>query len=467
MEAWEEKAETAKALVEQIKKEKEAINSAEDALKLRNKFTEARKLADEAREERKILEKARLNEVLGEYENEQKAEAQRKASADSMRIVRESGAFGEQAAEQRNLTLSERMRGDRARVAFTERAVKAIPDLYKAALTEGTGSTGGYLVVPQYLQDLFAETRRQGNALRSYGWLNVHPVESNQIYIPKGGGSASITMVAEGTAKPSADQTFSQISVVIYTAAGISKQSKQLVQDSSPTILDLSTRELGTLLGNLEEAKIINGSGTAEPLGILGTPNLAIAPQTASDTAPGAVAAGATQQNVIDKILDGVVAITTQYFAAPTGCLMHPRRLGWLLKGKDTATNYLFNRNGTFRQPNFSPALNTVTSMSTGINTPPFDLFGLPIGTSVNIPTTANYGVTGGSDQDVIIVANWNEAHWFQRQDVTVDTSDVAGTSWETNQVWIRAEERFGFTAARYPTAYGVVHGKGLSITNT
>jgi HK97 family phage major capsid protein len=303
--------------------------------------------------------------------------------------------------------------------------------------------------------------------MRSYGWLNIHPVESNQIYIPKGGGSASITMVAEGTAKPSADQTFSQISVVIFTAAGISKQSKQLVMDSSPTILDLSTRELGTLLGNLEEQKIINGSGTGEPLGILGTSGLAIAPQSASDTAAGAVGTAATQQAVIDKVLDAVVAVTTQYFGAPNGALMHPRRLGWLLKGKDTSTNYLFNRNGTFRQPDFRPALDTITSMSTGSDTPPFDLFGLPIGTSTNIPTNANYGSAGASDQDVIIVANFNEAHWFQRQDVTVDTTDVAGTSWETNQVWIRAEERFGFTAARYPTAFAVVHGKGLAVTNT
>ena len=144
------------------------------------------------------------------------------------------------------------------------------------------------------------------------------------------------------------------------------------------------------------------------------------------------------------------------------------RRLGWLLKGKDTSNNYLFNRQGTFRQPTATPLTSTVTSQSTGYSTPPYDLFGLPIGTSVNIPTTLNFGSTGSSDQDIIIVGNWNEAHWFQRQDVTMDTSDVAGTSWETNQVWIRGEERFGFTAARYPTAFACVFGKGLNgTTNT
>jgi len=93
-------------------------------------------------------------------------------------------------------------------------------------------------------------------------------------------------------------------------------------------------------------------------------------------------------------------------------------------------------------------------------------IFGLPIGTSANIPTNANYGTSGNSDQDVIIVGNWNELHWFQRQDVTLDTTDTAGTSWEQNQVWIRCEERWGSTAERYPTAFAVVHGKGLAATN-
>jgi hypothetical protein len=144
--------------------------------------------------------------------------------------------------------------------------------------------------------------------------------------------------------------------------------------------------------------------------------------------------------------------------------------LGYLLKAKDTATNYIFNMQGSFRAPNFLPALQSTTRADGAtfgaLDTPPVSFLGIPLGTSVNIPTNQNFGTSGGSDQDVILVANWNEAHWFQRQDVTMDTTDVAGTSWEQNQVWIRGEERVGFTAERYPTAFGVVHGKGLAAAN-
>lgn len=465
---WRQKQERAQAIIEQVKTDWKEIQSAEDAIKCREMVAEAQRLAREAGEERRDLEKARTAEVLAEFERQLASDASRQRNADTWKMERPTVRPFAQGREVQDASLFDRMKADSVRMLVSERMIREIPDLQRAALAEGTGSTGGYLVVPAYLQDLFAETRRQGNALRSYGWLNIHPVETNQIYIPKGSGAAAVAFVNENATKTTADQSYTQIAVTIYTVAGISKQSKQLAMDSSPTVLDLSTRELGTLIGNLEEQTIINGSGSSQPLGIINTTGLAQSPTT-SDTAAGAVVATSTQQTVvIDAILSAVVAVETNYFGPPTGVLMHPRRLGWLLKGKDSSNNYLFNRQGTFRQPTFDPTMRTVTSMvgvSGGFDTPPYDLFGLPIGTSVNIPTTLNFGSTGSSDQDVIIVGAWNEAHWFQRQDVTMDTSDVAGTSWETNQVWIRGEERFGFTAARYPTAFACVFGKGLNGT--
>jgi HK97 family phage major capsid protein len=466
IETWREKQQRAAEIIERVKADWKVIQSAEDAQKCQRMVTDARKLMAEAGEEKRDIEKARLNEILEEFDRDKEQQAAKARDVASWHMERPTTrpfAQGSDAALQGSLF--DRMKSDAVRMMVSDRMIREIPDLQKAALGEASGSTGGYLVVPAYLQDLFAEVRRQGNALRSYGWLNIHPVETNQIYLPKGSGAASVAWVPENTQKPSTDQTYVQVSVAINTLAGISKQSKQLAMDSSPTVLDLSTRELGSLLGNAEETAILNGSGTGQPLGILQTTGLAQTPAT-SDTAPGAVVATATQQTVvIDAILSAVVAVETNFFAPPTGCLMHPRRMAWLLKGKDSQGNYLFNRQGTFRQPNMDPQMRTVTSVSTGLNTPPYDLFGLPIGTSTNIPTNLNYGASGASDQDVIIVAAWDEAHVFQRQDVTMDTSDVAGSSWENNQVWIRGEERLGFSCARYPTAFACVYGKGLNGT--
>lgn len=468
-ERWQEKAERAQALIGQVKQELEHVESAEDAIRLQNVMKGAMELASKAGVERRELEQARLRNLLSEHEKNAEIVESGRITGQNERLV--SSFNGNSNGHQGGgLTLAQRMNPGLPRILASDRAVQTLDVLHRAALAEGTGSSGGFLVVPAYLQELFAETRRQGNALRSYGWLNVHPIESNQALIPRGTGAATVAIVSENTAKPSADQAFTQITVNVFLAAGISKQSKQMAMDSSPTVLDLSTRELGTLLGNLEEQKAIFGTGTGEPRGILNVTGLAVPPQSASDTANGAVATGATAQAIIDQILNCVVAVASQYFAPPNGVLMHPRRLGFLLKAKDTATNYIFNMQGSFRAPNIEPALQSTTRADGAtfgsLNTPPVSFLGIPLGTSVNIPTNQNFGITGASDQDVILVAAWQEAHWFQRQDVTMDTTDVAGTSWEQNQVWIRAEERFGFTAERYPTAFGVVHGKGLAATN-
>ena len=217
------------------------------------------------------------------------------------------------------------------------------PDVQKQiatkALAEGTNGAGGYLVVPTYLQSLFAETRRQGNVLRRMGLLTEHPVESNLVYIPRGSGAATVGIVAENGTKPSQDQSYAQTAVNIYTWAGISKVSNQLLQDSSPTAADLVGRELGTLLGNLEEQKILNGSGTGEPKGIL---------SAASEITEGS---GVTAQDIIDDIITMIYTVQANYFAPPNAIVMHPRRLAFIQKGKDTATNYLFNANGAFRAP--------------------------------------------------------------------------------------------------------------------
>lgn len=466
-ERWKEKLDGANALIEQVRTRLETCEDAEDAIRLQNIFKDATRIASEAGKERADLEKRRLANLLEEHDRSAGLVDGARQAGDTNRRVASYMGGQQQAA---NDSLAARMSPRLPRILASQRAVDTLDVLHKAALSEGSGSTGGFLVVPAYLQELFAETRRQGNALRSYGWLNVHPVESNQVLIPRGSGAATVAIVSENTAKPSADQAFTQITINIFLAAGISKQSKQMAMDSSPTVLDLSTRELGGLLGNLEEQKAISGSGTGEPRGILNVSGLAIPPQTGSDSANGAVASGATAQNIIDQILNGVVAIASQYFAPPNGVLMHPRRLGFLLKAKDTATNYIFNMQGSFRAPNPQPLMESVTRYGgatvPALDTPPVSFLGIPLGTSVNIPTNSNYGVSGGSDQDVIIVGAWQEAHWFARQDVTIDTTDVAGTSWEQNQVWVRVEERFGFSAERYPTAFAVVHGKGLSGSN-
>lgn len=446
---WKEKADRARQLVEEVKSlnleggDDSGINSGELAQEARAKLIEATKLADEAKTERKSAAVPSINELMERFEltnadgdSQMYASGTGVVSGQSSASTLKTKASDSIFVDEGNPIKADSPLAAKSRLVLSQKARR---DMDAKALAEGTTTTGGFLVPPQWMQELFAETRRQGNALRRYGWLNVHPVtDTNQVLLPKGSGSATVGWVAENAAKPSADQAFAQVAVNIFTAAGISKLSKQLVDDSSPTATDVATRELASLMGVLEEQAAINGTGTGQPRGILNTTGVnavALATNTAVAT--------------LDALLDAIVAIQTSYFGAPNGALVSPRRLAFLQKAKDGGGQYLLAAPGT-RGPNGGSGLLATQA--------PIEILGIPIGVSTNIPT--NLGV--GTNQDAIIVGDWNEAHWFQRQDMTLDSSDVAGTAFEQNQVWFRLEERVGFTAERFPQAFAVISGAGL-----
>ena len=167
------------------------------------------------------------------------------------------------------------------------------PERFEKAMVEGTASSGGYLVVPQYMQDLFAAVRGQGNALRRYGWLNIHPTNSNTIYIPGGSGATSVGWTSELATKPSADLGFAQLQINVFTLAGLAYASLQMLADGDPSVADLAL--------NAEEAAMLNGSGSGQPLGIIGTSGVV--------NKTTAITASPSGQLVIDTILDAVMRL--------------------------------------------------------------------------------------------------------------------------------------------------------------
>ncbi len=84
-------------------------------------------------------------------------------------------------------------------------------------------------------------------------------------------------------------------------------------------------------------------------------------------------------------------------------------------------------------------------------------LFGLPVYTSPHIPTNGG----AGTNESTIIVGEFSEGLILDREGITLDSSEhVYFTS---NQTIFRAEDRVGFTAARYPKAFVAVSGTALA----
>lgn len=322
-------------------------------------------------------------------------------------------------------------------------------EIGEKALAEGNSYTGaGVLVAPEYAQDLFATKRYQSNALRAYGWLNVRAATSNLVTLPRQLTGSTVGWTAEGALKPTGDPTFDSISIPIYVLAGLGKFSVQLLQDRDPSAQEMLFADLARNLGNGEEQAIYSGTGTGQPLGILNSPGVPAL----------SVAASPTAQTVFDAICDAITTVVSNFQAMPTGIMMTPKRLAFLRKGKDTQGNYLLNPTGQTRAPGGANPGGIVSANDGTMQADTPTIWNVPVVQSTNVP--ANLGA--GTDEDVIIVANWEEAHWFERQTITLRSTDVSDTTFDYNQVKIRAEERAGFTAERYPTAFCVVGGPGL-----
>jgi HK97 family phage major capsid protein len=309
------------------------------------------------------------------------------------------------------------------------------------AMTEGTGSAGGYLVPDEVSSELLA-LRQQDAVLR--GLFSRVDVQSDTLRIASVTGGLSAGWVAELAAKPSSDMTFAEISAGVFTAAGLAIVSNQLLADATRSIDTLINSDLAKRLRNLEEVAFINGTGSGQPTGILGTSGVQTETLTSTDI-----------EDLLDAVVNSITKIHTNFLGAPNAIVMHPRTWARIVKARNaTSGQYIYTAPGS--AINGRSAQDAVPGYGSA-QTPRGDLFGLPVYTTANVPT--NLGT--GTDESRIIVGKFDEALILDRQGITLDRSEhVYFTS---NQTVFRAEERVGFTAGRYPKAFCVVQGAGLA----
>lgn len=301
------------------------------------------------------------------------------------------------------------------------------------AMTEGTASAGGYLVQPEVLSELIT-LREQAAVLRPlFSAINVN---TNSIEVSSVTGGMTAGWVAELASKPAADLTFGQITASVFTAAGLGVVSNQLLADASPSIDSLVTADIAKRLATLEEVAFIDGDGSGKPTGILNTAGVNSTTLT-STTIP----------DLLDAVVDAITNIRNNYEGNPSHIVMHPRTWARIMKARESSapSTYLIGAGSTAFGRRANDPL------------PVGELFGYPVVLTKNMPITKG----AGSNESRIIVGAFNEGLILDRQGVTVDQSPHV--YFTTNQTVFRAEERVGFTAARYPKAFSVIGGTGLA----
>ena len=342
------------------------------------------------------------------------------------------GTYGQEGQKSWFADVAAARKGSRA--AY-ERITGAYNDDQKA-MVESDDSRGGFLVPEQTLGGL-QPLRDQRSVLR--GLFSSVQVEGDAIRIASQTSGLLAGWVAELAEKPLSDMSFGELTAHVFTAAGMSVASNQLLADAKWSVDYLIFTDLAKRLAIVEETGFIAGDGEGQPLGILNTPGVD-AVEVSSGNA----------EALLDEIVDQLMAVHEEHMAPASAILMNPRVWAKLVKARSSITDsYLI---GTGSNP-FGRNANDPTPGSAGVGRVG-SLFGTDVYCSGNVPTDIE------GNQSVVIVGDFSEGLILDRQGVTTDTSEHV--FFTTNQTIFRAEERVGFTAGRDPKAFKVIGGSGV-----
>ncbi|WP_107341486.1 phage major capsid protein [Agrobacterium pusense] len=270
-----------------------------------------------------------------------------------------------------------------------------------SSLTTDAAGSVGTMVQPQRVAGTELPQRRMTiRALLAQGNTNSNSIE----YDKEKGFTNNAAPVAEGALKPQSEIQYEEATAPVRTIAHWMRASVQILADA-PGLRSIIDNRLRYGLSYVEEAQLLNGSGSGQNLEGLVTAATAFA-------APGGLVAG----QMIDTVRLGMLQVALAEYP-PNGVVLNPIDWAYIEMLKDGEGRYLIgNPQGTL-----SPSL-----------------WGLPV------VATQAMGV------DKFLVGAFDlAAQIFDRQDATVEVSTEDQDNFVKNKVTIRAEERLALAIYR------------------
>lgn len=263
---------------------------------------------------------------------------------------------------------------------------------YNAELRDvGTGAFGDGLVIPSYLPEMYAENLRAGRVTANICRSLPLPARGMTVTIPRGTtGTAVAAQSDQNSAVQETDFDETDLVVNVRTYAGQQDMSRQAVERGEDVDVIIYS-DLAAAYATKLDTDILNGAGTnGTHTGIL--VQSGIATVTASGTA------GQTQRFLLAKIAEAIGTVNGARFMPADAIVMAPRRWAWFCAGADANGRPLVLPSGNVPQNAMGVGENAAYGLVG-------DLYGVPVWTDGNIPTTLSSSTFSGSTEDAIIVA--------------------------------------------------------------
>ena len=129
-----------------------------------------------------------------------------------------------------------------------------------APLIEGTSSTGGYLVPPQFVNKIDQIVVKYGYARKLCTKI---PMKSNTVQIPKLTSNIAMSMIGENASMSDTKPAFGQTTLTAQSGYVLVPVSKELLADSGPALDNYLMRLMGWAIAKGEDTQLFTGNGTA------------------------------------------------------------------------------------------------------------------------------------------------------------------------------------------------------------
>ena len=176
--------------------------------------------------------------------------------------------------------------------------------------TVGTDNAGGYLRPNVHRGDLFIDVLREASVVGQLGATQLNGL-SGKIEIPTLAGGSSAAFVAENSAVAENDPTFGQKTMIARTLGGFVDVSRHLLAQSSPSVDTILRNDMINAIANKIDDVALEGGGSNEPTGIIGSSPNVIAMGTNGGAITYAKTLDCITQVAVDKGLSGSLGYVT------------------------------------------------------------------------------------------------------------------------------------------------------------
>jgi len=195
-----------------------------------------------------------------------------------------------------------------------------------------TGSTTGAPVPTSFYNEI-VKVARLVNPLLDYATV-INTASGENLQIPSQSGFSTATIVGQGVSIGTSEPTFNAFTTLsAYKFSALAQLSRELVLDAGVDIVGFLADQFGNAFGYAIGDKILNGTGTVEPSGMLAAAGTGVTGSTG-------VAGAFTADNIVDLVysLDGALRNKPSF-----AVLANSTSIAAMRKLKDSYGRYLFD----------------------------------------------------------------------------------------------------------------------------